>query len=282
MKKLIATISAAVVAAAGLLTFSACGSAEVTYALSEDGNSYIVSGVSGNKRALTEYEIPSTYDDGVNGVLPVTAVAEEAFSGCSGLLSISIPDSVTRIDDWAFAYTHLTSVSIPDSVTYIGYCAFVSCTALQEVTIPSSVTALGPYSFAYCYSLTTARVEASIDTLYIGTFMGFVSNSDTGIYTATDLEVIYLPSTLKYIHREAFSNNFLTDIYFAGDEEAWRDIEIFYATTTEDEEGETVEEIIYLTDEEKIEYFTTTGLTIHCADADLVYSNGEIQSTPVN
>lgn len=282
MKKLIATISAAVVAAAGLLTFSACGSAEVTYALSEDGNSYIVSGVSGNKRALTEYEIPSTYDDGVNGVLPVTAVGEEAFSGCSGLLSISIPDSVTRIDDWAFAYTHLTSVSIPDSVTYIGYCAFVSCTALQEVTIPSSVTALGPYSFAYCYSLTTARVEASIDTLYIGTFMGFVSNSDTGIYTATDLEVIYLPSTLKYIHREAFSNNFLTDIYFAGDEEAWRDIEIFYATTTEDEEGETVEEIIYLTDEEKIEYFTTTGLTIHCADADLVYSNGEIQSTPVN
>ena len=50
--------------------------------------------------------------------------------------------------------TSLTSVTIPDSVTSIGVAVFVQCTGLTSVTIGSSVTSIGYYAFGVCTSLT--------------------------------------------------------------------------------------------------------------------------------
>ncbi len=59
--------------------------------------------------------IPSTL-----GRYPVTSIGFRAFSGCSGLTSVTIPDSVTSIGEDAFSgCSGLTSVTIPDSVTGI-------------------------------------------------------------------------------------------------------------------------------------------------------------------
>lgn len=289
MKKILATLSAVAVAAAGALTFSACGSAEVMYSLSEDGTYYILSGVSGNTSALKSYEIPSVYDDGEHGQLPVTQIADEAFMGCS-LGQIAIPDSITHIGDRAFAYTYLIRLEIPESVTYIGYAAFAFSSSLQEVTIPSSVTQLGPYAFAYCSSLESAVVNANIDTLYVGTFQGIVANDVSGLYTNTKLTSISLPATLKYLHRDSISGNFLTDIHFAGTADEWEDVQVFYAEerVIEDDEAEEGDEpetevvTVYLDEEQTIEYFTVEGLTIHCTDYDLVYSAGQIIRTPAS
>ena len=58
------------------------------------------------------------------------------YRDCKSLNSVTIPDSVTSIVDYAFSRcTSLQSVTIPDSVTSIGGSAFYGCRSLQSVFI---------------------------------------------------------------------------------------------------------------------------------------------------
>ena len=89
----------------------------------------------------------------------VTWIGSSAFSGCTSLTSITIPNSVTFIPDDAFSgCTSLSSITIPDGVTSIGNWAFKDCTSLASVTIPSSVTETGYCAFIGCTSLTAINV----------------------------------------------------------------------------------------------------------------------------
>ena len=68
---------------------------------------------------------------------------EPSFSGCSGLTSVVIPESVTYIGEKAFwGCSGLTSVVIPESVTSIGKWAFSECSSLTSVVLPESVTSI--------------------------------------------------------------------------------------------------------------------------------------------
>ena len=76
------------------------------------------------------------------------------YLGCSGLTSITIPNSVTSIGEWVFSdCSSLTSITIPNSVTSIGNVAFSGCSSLTSITIPNSVTSIGESAFKNCYGI---------------------------------------------------------------------------------------------------------------------------------
>ena len=89
-----------------------------------------------------------------------TSIGSSAFEGCSGLISITIPNGVTSIGDSAFrGCSSLIRIIIPDSVTSIGSYAFYNCSGLTSITIPESVTSIGDSAFYGCSGLTSIIVE---------------------------------------------------------------------------------------------------------------------------
>ena len=96
----------------------------------------------------------------------VTTIGDYAFNGCTNLASITISDNVTSIGSKAFSECYgLTSVSIPNSVKNIGSLAFSGCTGFTSITIPKSVISIGDNAFIRCSGLTSIVVESG-NTIY--------------------------------------------------------------------------------------------------------------------
>ena len=103
------------------------------------------------KSSGTKYTDSITIPESVeyNGITcSVTSIGNNAFQDCSGLTSVTIPNSVTNIGFRAFYFCNsLTSVTVPNSVTSIGSYAFWNCSGLTSIDIPNSVTSIGDYAF---------------------------------------------------------------------------------------------------------------------------------------
>ena len=241
MKKFICIAAIIIVGICSALSFSGCkvGKAYVDYTLSEDGTYYIVKGVSGDKRGLTEYEVPATYCAEEGGeTLPVQEIGDEAFFECYNLAKVTIPNSITKIGVRAFAKCSFKQFTIPESVTEICFGAFGMCEYLTEITLPSSVTTLEPLAFAYCTGLKTACVKADVTDLKDRVFYNSVATVGNDVYTHTALKTVYLSASITKICNTALAGNIIKDIYFAGSEEQWNAL-YFYENVTS---GNAVEE----------------------------------------
>ena len=100
----------------------------------------------------------------VNGEL--VKIASQAFSGCTALTSITLPEGVTSIEYQAFfECTGLTSITLPEGVTSIGGYAFAGC-ALTSVILPESLSSIGTDGFDRC-PLSSVTIPANV------TFLGY-------------------------------------------------------------------------------------------------------------
>ena len=77
-----------------------------------------------------------------------------AFSGTTSLKNINLQDSVvTAISPYCFASSGIESVKLPDSCTKIGIYAFSYCLSLSKIVVPNSVTEIADNAFEGCDDL---------------------------------------------------------------------------------------------------------------------------------
>ena len=162
-----------------------------------------------NCSGLTSITIPNT----------VTSIGDRAFCDCSGLTSVTIPNSVTIIEKHAFyACSGLTSVSISNSVSIIRDFTFYKCSGLTSITIPNSVTSIGDEAFRACSSLKSVTIPNSVTSIGEDAFhdcSGLTSvtipNSVTSIefgsfWGCSSLTSVTIPNSVTSIGSAAFAS----------------------------------------------------------------------------
>ena len=142
-----------------------------------------------------------------------------AFYGCSMLTSITIPNSVTSIGNYAFYNcSGLTgTLTIPNSVTSIGNYAFCGCSGLTgNLMIPESVTSIGSYAFNGCSGLTWVNIPNSVTSISDYTFYGcsgltyvniphsLTSFGDYAFYGCSGMTSVRIPESVTSIGNYAF------------------------------------------------------------------------------
>lgn len=143
--------------------------------------------------------ISNTYENGV-GIIEfdaeVTTIGTNAFKGCSGLTSTTIPNTVTSIGSYAFKFcSGLTSIEIPNSVTLMDTCAFQDCTGLTSITIPNSVTRIGSGVFKGCSGLTLIVMSTIVPPTLSSTTVFNNTHSNLQIYVPDESVDAYKAAT---------------------------------------------------------------------------------------
>lgn len=145
----------------------------------------------------------------------LTEIPYEAFSECSNLTAISIPQGVTSIRQSAFYNcTGLETVSLPDGLEKLDTSAFSYCTSLKEITLPSSVSSIGGNAFLMCKSLESIVIPEKVTVLQYMTFVGCDS-----------LAEITIPVSVTHIELSVFSSYKASSVIkYGGTMEQWNKI----------------------------------------------------------
>lgn len=193
----------------------------------------------------------------------VDSIGYGAFTGCDGITSVTIPNTVEGLLECAFSSCkNLTSVIIPDSVDGIYSAAFLNCSKLKSITIPKKVKALYEKVFFGCTSLTDIKLPDDMTFIYWNTFYntGYYNNASNWrngllylnnylicadkeivdncvikygttlisgaiFYGSEKLTSVTIPNSVKYICDNAFNEcKNISEVHFLGTQEEWEAI----------------------------------------------------------
>ena len=192
--------------------FSATYSDGTSYSAECDSNSNLGSSVT--RAHSTSFTAMTTASVGSC----IKTIAQNAFSGCSSLSSVTLTSNTDGIANHAFDYcTKLKSINA-NNIVYIDYSAFRHCEALTDITLSqvryiddnafehctsitsitvgSSCVSIGNHAFFACYNLTRLRINATTPPTLSG-------NSD--ILSYSDNAIIYVPSGSVTAYKKAWS-----------------------------------------------------------------------------
>ena len=123
--------------------------------LKTDGNGKIIGYKCAKEELPAHLVIPAKIGDE-----EIKEIGAWVFEGCTGLRNVTLPASLTQIDEKAFrGCTGLTSISLPANLTEIGEFAFYDCKGLTSVHLPASLTTIDQYAFYGCGGLASAVFE---------------------------------------------------------------------------------------------------------------------------
>ena len=162
-------------------------------------------------------DIQSSVTDDKGKEYPVIAIGGElagAFSGCTKLNKVNIPNSVLSIGEGAFSECEsLQTITIPDSVTDVEGQAFIDCTSLSSVKLSAKIKSLKKQTFDGCTSLKSIEIPASVESID-GAFddnlatVTFASGSKLttikSAFTYTSIKSIKLPDSVTTIGDDSF------------------------------------------------------------------------------
>ena len=167
------------------------------YAVNEDGEYEITGYVFGGVELL-DLEIPADIEGRA-----VTGIAADAFKGAKNLKSITLPNGLLYVGDYAFYdCDYITKIDLPSTVTAIGTGAFEGCEALASVTFPKALVTIGNFAFRGCTSLGNFTLSDGLISIGAGAFDGCASLTeltlpktviavgDTAFYGCKKLETV--------------------------------------------------------------------------------------------
>ncbi len=177
----------------------------------------------------------------------VTSIGSSAFRACSNLTAVYINDlaawcaiDFNGYDSNPLYYAHnlylndqlVTELIIPDSVTKIGDYAFYNCSSMTSLTIGSGVTSIGAFAFCNCDGLTVIDIPDNVTEIGRKAFYPCrnvthvtigdgVTEIDAATFSCPNLKSVIIGSNVTTL--QAFGG--VKTVYYKGTSEDWWELD---------------------------------------------------------